>query len=309
MPAPDRWIEISASVPPEDVDAVAAVLSDFTDRGIVIEPAIRPLDDVDFGYEELDAPSVVRAFVAPPLPARARDDLARRLAALPTSQPIEAPRYRELNPADWAEEWKRFYDVQHIGRRLVVRPSWLTYDPRPHEVVIELDPGAAFGTGQHATTRLCLAALDGLVHEGSVVLDVGCGSGILAVAAARLGAATVRAVDNDPDTIEVTVANARANAVAARIDARPGTLGADWPWPDPPEADAIVANISSATVLALLPAIRDALRPGGHSVLSGFLARDAETIAEAATATGLEPRATTFEGEWACIVAARPTTA
>jgi ribosomal protein L11 methyltransferase len=304
--ADDRWIEITVRVAPSDVDPVASTLTDLTGQPVAIEPQIRRLEGIDFGYEELDLPVTVRAYAEPPLPAERRAEIEGALQVLKLSAAVEPPAYRELDPTDWAEEWKRFYDIQHIGDRLVVRPSWLDYDPHEGEVVVDLDPGAAFGTGQHETTRLCLAAIERHLRPGESVLDVGCGSGILAIAAARLGAGRVRAVDVDPDTIRVTLENAVANGVPG-IEAAPGSLGETWPWPEEPprEVGLLVANISSGAVLMLLPETVAALASDGRAVLSGFLVRDAAEIEAAVVAAGLHVHEVLPEREWCAIVAGR----
>jgi len=305
----DRWTEITVRAAPADAELVASILTDLTQQAVAIEPQIKRVEDVDFGYQELDAPVTIRAYAEPAVALERRSLFEATLAGLHLSKPVEPPSYRELDPTDWSEEWKRFYDIQHVGERLVIRPSWLEYAADVGEVVLDLDPGAAFGTGQHETTRLCLGAIERHLQPGVEVLDVGCGSGILAIAAAKLGARHVRAVDIDPDTIRVTEENAAANGVAAEIEAAAGSLGDAWPWAGSPPRDVglLVANISSGTVLLLLPEMQDALASDGHAVLSGFLARDTAEIATAVAQAGLSVTETNTEGDWACLVARRPT--
>jgi len=131
---------------------------------------------------------------------------------------------RLVHESDWANAWKQHFPVLRIGRRIVIRPTWRRHRPAPDDVVLALDPGMAFGTGLHPTTRLCLAALESIADDGRAdgarVLDVGCGSGILAIAAVKLGASDALGVDTDPIAIESTVANARRNRLAARVRAR-----------------------------------------------------------------------------------------
>ena len=320
--ADQRWVEVAARVPPADVDAVADALREAGAEGVAIEPAILVSDAADFQYEELDAPSLVRATFPALAPGGARRALRRRLNALALGAPLPRLRFADVGAHLWAEEWKRFYHVQHIGTRLVVRPSWEPYDPRPHEVVVELDPGTAFGTGQHETTRLCLEAIEQELPRrlsGALdVLDVGAGSGILAIAAALLGARTVRAIDNDPETVAIAAENARLNGVGNRIAFAVGSMSSGptegaWPWPPswsehPPRAccDLLVSNISSTAVIAMLPAFARAIRPGGTVILSGFIARDADEVSEAARAAGLLPDRVTGEAEWRCLVARAP---
>lgn len=306
----DRWIEITARVDPADVEVVAGALSEVSLQGVVIEPAILPSDDVDFAFEELDEPTRIRAFAPDPFPASQRRQLRRRLNDLPLTSPLPRLRYRALVPLNWAEEWKQFFDIQHVGQRIVIRPTWIEYAPAPDELMIDLDPGVAFGTGQHETTRLCLIAIERWLEPGHRVLDVGCGSGILSIGAVKLGASDVLALDVDPDAIAVTEENATANDVSPLVRATVGSLDPDWPnelGSATECADLVVANISSRAVLALLPAIARALRPNGVAILSGFLTRDTLEIERATESADLELLEATAEGQWACLAARRPT--
>jgi ribosomal protein L11 methyltransferase len=302
----NRWIEITAQVAPADVDAVAGLFADVSVGGVVMEPVIRSSDDVEFAFEELDEPTLVRAYAPEPFAPGEREHLRRRLMRLPLTEVLPPLRYRSLVPPNWAEEWKRFYDIQHVGEHFVIRPTWIEYAAKPDELVIDLDPGAAFGTGQHETTRLCLAALERWQIPDGTVLDLGCGSGILAIGAARLGATGVLALDIDPNVITVSDENSTANGVNAQVRSLMGSLGDDWPselGSDIAFADLVVANIASRAVLRLLPAIVAAARLGGVVILSGFLIRDASEIEQAVDGAGLRRLGTTTDGEWACLAA------
>lgn len=292
-----------------DAEMVADALRIAGAEGVAIEPAILLDDDADFTYtERTDVPWTVRGTLPTPFDTAARRALRRQLTALPLRAPLGRLRVAEVRPEQWSEAWKRFFGVLHIGERTVIRPTWERYRAQPHELVIDLDPGTAFGTGQHETTRLCLEALEGVVTPGCTVLDVGAGSGILAIAAAKHGARSVRAIDLDASTVTVVRENAERNGVAARITAAAGTLGDAWPWPrtSPVEcADVVVANISSVAVRAMLPAIVAAVKPGGAVVLSGFLAVDAGAMVRAARRAGLR-EVTRHDGiEWSCILGRR----
>jgi ribosomal protein L11 methyltransferase len=171
--------------------------------------------------------------------------------------------------------------------------------------VLALDPGMAFGTGLHPTTRLCLAALEGLADRGDVegarVLDAGCGSGILAIAALKLGATDAYGVDTDPIAIESTLANARRNRLTRRIQARVGSLPSEQP-----AFDVVLANLIAGVLVPLAPVLRDELRPGGALLASGiFIDREAE-VASAFEAAGLSIRERSAEGEWVAVTAVRP---
>ncbi len=312
----DGWLELSVAGASEDLDAIADLLGEYAPGAVWIEPAIETSDHRDFAFTVL-ATGIVRAAV-PEWSAAARDELGGRLARLPLQAPAGAVVERSIGAHDWAEEWKRFYHVLHAGERLVVRPSWEEYTPAEGEVVIVLDPGAAFGTGQHPSTQLCLAALEREVRPGSRVLDVGCGSGILAVAAVALGAREVVAIDIDSEAATATVQNAAVNGFEDRIRAGTGSVGAAWPWTagtraaEPPTAafDLAVANISAAVLGGLLPDISATLVPGGTFVGAGFIAAAAPEVLAAASAAGLADfRTEVLEDEsgteWHCLVAAR----
>jgi ribosomal protein L11 methyltransferase len=192
-----------------------------------------------------------------------------------------------------------------IGRRIVIRPTWRRHRRQPDDVVLALDPGMAFGTGLHPTTRLCLAALEPLADrgllDGARVLDVGCGSGILAVAALRLGAATAYGVDTDPIAIEATTANGRRNGVARRLRARLGSLpSGEGPF------DVVLANLIAGVLVALAEPLRDEIRTGGTLLASGiFIDREADVRAAFAS-VGLVVTERTAEGDWVALAATRP---
>ena len=302
------WVEVVVRVAPADVEVLADALRAVSPDGVSIEPAIRTLDHDNFQYELLDEPTTLRVSLPGPLTASERRGLRRRLTRMPLTAPLDRIRYREVRDQDWAEEWKRFFSVLHIGRRIVIRPSWEAYEAQSGEVVIDLDPGTAFGTGQHQTTRLCLAALEQYVQPSIVVLDVGTGSGILAIAAALLGASAVRACDNDAGAVAAAEANVERNGVAAIVDCVTGSLGGDWPWPDAPKAsaDLVVANISSLALVALMPEIAAALRPGGCFIGSGFIDSGHPTVAAATRGAGLVTTEVLTDGEWHCLIATKP---
>ncbi|RZO63372.1 MAG: 50S ribosomal protein L11 methyltransferase [Sandaracinaceae bacterium] len=172
---------------------------------------------------------------------------------------------------DWRERWKAFFHTTRVGERLVVRPSWETHDAREGDLVIVLDPGQAFGTGTHETTRLVMRELEARVSGGEHVLDVGCGSGILGIAALKLGAARVVAVDVDPIAVRVTDENAEINGVAIEASTTPIE---DVPGRYP----IVLANIRSPILIPMTESLVAHLTPGGVLVLSGLLAEEESEI-------------------------------
>jgi ribosomal protein L11 methyltransferase len=220
-------------------------------------------------------------------------------------RPIGDLRTRLVSDTDWADAWKALFPVQRVGRRLVIRPTWRRHRVAPGDVVLALDPGMAFGTGLHPTTRLCLAALEGLADDGRLtgahVLDVGCGSGILAIAAVRLGAVAAIGVDTDPIAVEATRANARRNGLGRRIEAREGSL----PSHAPP-FDVVVANLVAGVLVPLATPLRDELRPGGTLLASGIFVDRETDVSAAFEAAGLALTGRSAEGDWVALAARRP---
>jgi ribosomal protein L11 methyltransferase len=223
------WLEMAVEADVEAVEAVSEILGRAAPGGTSVEPAFELVDEGLGARVDTSRPAIVRAYVP------ARDRAAADLAVAEVGEalghlqafglrPIGELQTRIVQETDWADAWKAYFPVMRIGRRLVIRPTWRRHRHSPDDVVLALDPGMAFGTGLHPTTRLCLAAVEGLawrgVLDGARVLDVGCGSGILAIAALKLGAASALGVDTDPIAIEATLANARRNALARRLRAR-----------------------------------------------------------------------------------------
>jgi len=198
---------------------------------------------------------------------------------------------------DWIQIWRRGLGPRRVGERIVVSPTWESPTLGPGDVLVSIDPGMAFGTAEHPTTRGCLRALEGLVREGDRMADVGTGSGILAITAALLGARTVVALDSDPWATATAHSNARVNAVGDRVDIRDGVVGAgDLPALGP--FDGIVSNIEAGVLIPLLPEFRLALAPNGWLVLSGILGAEAHVVVQAAMRQGLSLTSGEDEVEW-----------
>lgn len=261
--------------------------------GVLLVVACEPADTDELaGLLWAHGPLAVEERATPDGPALVAGFADRRAAVLAT----EDLDYRftfELMDADDAalDGWRDHARAWRAGDRIVVTPTWVDPpDERPGDVVIRLDPGRAFGSGSHPSTRLALAALEQAVTPGCSVLDVGCGSGVLAVAAALLGAGRVVGVDTDPAAVKATAANARTNEVtvevrAGSVDDAAGTY------------DVVVANLLAPTIRELGPRLRDRLAPSGTLILSGLLVDQAAVFAE--TLGGQM----TIDGDWAAITA------
>jgi ribosomal protein L11 methyltransferase len=208
-------------------------------------------------------------------PQTDRDALTERLRDLLVAPALE-PRYEELADRPWEREWLKDFRPMRFGRRLWICPGGQTPPPEAADaVVILLDPGLAFGTGTHATTALCLEWLDGRNLAGARVFDVGCGSGILAIAALALGAKHAVAMDIDPQALLATRENAERNGVVAGLDVRPAEAAWDANF------DVVLANILAEPLIELAPRLAQAVRPGGDVVLSGILTTQAADVASA----------------------------
>jgi ribosomal protein L11 methyltransferase len=213
--------------------------------------------------------------------------------------PLERVTWSWQRQEDWAELWKRGLDTRRITHRIVVHPSWLEPSTEPGDIVIQVDPGMAFGTAEHGTTRGCLRLLDKLVAPGDSVLDVGAGSGILSVCAALLGAADVLAVDMDPLAVSAAVENAERNGVAAVVQVEERRVTESWLRALTPR-DGVVANLETSLVLPLLSGLVAATHHPGWLVLSGILLPEREDVLEAVRgqAAHLELRHEEVDGEW-----------
>jgi len=305
QPERERWLEIAVEVTGIDAELAADLLRQGCTGGVAIEAPSRFDRSTDTYVLDGDAPALVKGYL------RAGDDAARvqqsmklALQAAPLERP---PAWRdpvELQEQDWRDSWKKYFGVQKFGARTVVAPGWIEYTPKPGETVVRIDPGMAFGTGQHPTTAMCLAQLESLVAGGDRVLDLGCGSGILAIAAAMHGATRVLALDTDPLAVKAARENAEVNGVTGVVEVREGTL--DPAKPAEEAFDVIDANISGLALERLASAIAASLSPGGRLVASGFLEDTVDAVRNAFTGAGLEVERVIEDGVWRAIVARRP---
>lgn len=194
---------------------------------------------------------------------------------------------------DWSQTWKQFFKPRRVGARFVIRPTWEPFEAGEGDLEIVLDPGQAFGTGDHPTTRLCLELLEQLELGGKRVADVGCGSGILSIGALRLGAESVDAVDIDPVSVQVALENASLNGVTYACRVGDGFKA----LPDPPY-DAAVSNIISAVLIRMAPDAAACVKPGGHWVVSGIIRQNWPDVRDAASRAGFKLERTAEEDEW-----------
>ena len=278
-----RWAEISIDAGPEATDAVGAALYAVGCGGFEVREAAQP-------------PAVAGYL---PVDDRLEDRLGLlkdALAALPGYGVTGAGTdltLRYVEEADWANAWKAFYKPFRVGRRLVVTPPWEHPDLAPDDIPLVIDPGMAFGTGSHPTTQLCLTALEDYVHSRvSRVADVGTGSGILAIAAAKLGASFVAANDNDPLAVRIARENAAANGVSVEVtEALPSS-----------QYDVVVANILAAVIIGMSAELNGLIEPGGILIASGIIDTREDDVRQALEAVGLTHVETRRQTEWVALV-------
>lgn len=206
--------------------------------------------------------------------------------------------HEKMYEEDWANTWKQYYKPSKVGEKIVVKPIWEEYEEKEGELVVNLDPGMAFGTGTHETTRMCIQALEKYVKEESTVFDVGCGSGILAIAAAKLGAKLAVGVDLDPVAVESSIENVGYNNLN-NIEILHGNLVEVIDG----KADIVVANILAEIICILTDDVKRVLKDGGVFITSGIIHDRVDMVCEKLEATGFEVMEKNRDGEWNCIVA------
>ena len=265
---------------------MSEILSRACPGGVSVEAPFVPVQEALAARIDPARPAIVRGYISAIDAAAVRaaiDDVRTALGHLQAFElrPIGELQTRVVHEEDWAEAWKEHFPVLRVGHRLVIRPTWREHVPAPDDVVLSLDPGMAFGTGLHPTTRLCLAGIEQWAESSLLsdarVLDVGCGSGILAIAAALMGASYVLGVDIDPLAVETTKANAAANGMADFIEACSGGL----PLAEPGQFHLVVANLISGLLIDLAGELAATLWPGGQ-LLAGGIYRDREAEVQSA---------------------------
>lgn len=301
-----NWIEIKLRVDGEAAEAVADLLQRYGHQGVSIEQdGIMPE-----AWDEGDVPPaehlIVRAYIPDDerVPG-AKKELETALSHMSLMYPMPTPEYNIVKETDWAEAWKSHYHPVRIGKRTLIRPLWIDMQPQPGDIEIALDPGMAFGTGTHPTTQLCLEALEDLVTPGVRVLDLGCGSGILAIAAAKLGAASVFGLDIDPVAVKVADENIQQNGTKDKITVQQGSL--ENVVSSARRFDLIVVNILARIIIEMCgQGLGQVVRPGGLAIFSGIIEEQAADVENALRQTGLEPYNRYHQNDWVAIIARRP---
>ncbi len=305
-----KWMEIVVVTTQEAKEAVADMLYCRGATGVIVEDselAYGALDNEDYArHLEPDIP-LEEVRVTGYLPvgqskAALVDSLRQALTALVECN-LDAGRAEvlisEVQEEDWATAWKAYFKPLRIGERLVIKPSWEEVVAAPHEVVVEIDPGMAFGTGTHPTTVMCLKLLEKTALESRRVLDLGCGSGILSLAAAKLGAASVTGADSDPVAVAVAQENVRHNQLESIVKTVESHLFSHVTG----QFDVIVANLTAKIILEALPEVPSHLSDGGLLIASGIIRDKLPAVESALAAHGLSVQEVVCEGEWVALVA------
>ncbi len=305
-----QWAEVSVDTSHEATDLVSEILQELGAAGVVIEdPALLNeyirsglWDYTDLKESEETEVVRVKAYWALDEELEGKlQHLAVRLDGLASNgidKGAGAVSWKAVADEDWAETWKEFFHTEKIGAHTVIKPTWEEYEAKAGEIVVELDPGAAFGTGQHATTSLCIRALEDLVRPGMTVFDVGTGSGVLAIVAAKLGAKRVEAVDFDTVAVRVARENVRQNGAedvvhTERSDLLKSVAG---------EADLIIANIIADIIVRLFGEVKGSLAAGGTMLLSGIIEDRLADVVEAAGRHGFSVEKIEQEKGWAAVI-------
>ena len=295
------WVEITIAVHPDETDAIANFLIELGSNGIVEEgpvpgPArVQQQDCLLKAYILQDADT-----------AHCIDSLINYVRALRKAKPEQANQepavtLSEIEDKDWNEQWKSFFQPVKVTDSIVIKPSWRKYWKKGNEIVIELDPGMAFGTGTHASTRLCLQQIEERAAEcsgakESSLLDVGTGSGILAIAAALLGIKQVKGIDNDVQAVECAKKNAANNALSDRVVFESTPL-----YKIPGSFSIVVANILPQTLIDMKDDLIRHLAPSGYLILSGIIRERAQDVIDAFSRE-LSFKQETREEEWSCLI-------
>lgn len=309
------WLEVQIIVPSEGyqghLDLVSNVLMDCGAGGVVLEdPALMEgllargtRENVALKPEQtVSVPSVKAYFpVDQALPGRLEEiQSALHRLGLPGGVVLGT---RQVNQQDWSEMWRSHYKPFRVGRRLVIRPSWEDYHPDSRDLVLVLDPGMAFGCGTHPTTAMCMRLLEEYIRGGEMVCDIGTGSGILAITAARLGARRVLAVDLDELAVRTAQENIARNRVERVVQVVHGNL-LDMVFG---RADLVVANILADVITDMTLEVCRMLVPGGRFIASGIFRDRGEEVRQAIYAAGLEVEHVCMDGDWLAIVAGKET--
>lgn len=305
-----KWTEVCIKTTEEASDAVSEMLTSIGAGGVVIEDPneirrqIESPNSLDYADKEfmdsLGTEVTIKAYfneekTPEELAALIREKLKFISRFLDTGKGYQG--FNRVDDEDWATAWKKYYKPFNISDSVVIKPSWEEYDRKAGEIVIEMDPGMAFGTGTHETTRLCSQLLEKYVKKGDRIIDVGCGTGILSIIAVKLGASHAEAIDIDEVAARVAGENCTINGVPGNVTVRKGVL-ADL---EPIKADIVVANIIADVIIGLSAIMPSYLKKGGILLTSGIIRERRDDVVRTYTGLGFELMNIFEMGEWVAI--------
>ncbi|MFA5575758.1 MAG: 50S ribosomal protein L11 methyltransferase, partial [Tissierellaceae bacterium] len=306
-----KWAEVQIKTTPEKEEIISSILYDVGATGLAIEDprdifeisktpeswSFVDLEDLDLDFDLI----LIKAYFS-----EAEDldhilqDIRNRIKDNPTLRIQDHGLVINIiNDEDYAENWKKYYKTTRIGDRIVIKPSWEEYSIEEGDILVELDPGMAFGTGTHETTAMCAQALEEYIREGDIVYDIGCGSGILSIIAAKLGASKVLAVDNDPVSIDVSIENINLNDVEDIVEVRKGNLLDIVEG----KANVIVSNIIAEIIVKMVKVLKNHLEDGGIFISSGIIEDKIQMVEDSLLANGLKIVDKIKLNQWALIIA------
>ena len=291
-----HWVELSVSAKSDTVEKVASILGQYGQGGATIEEWQSEINEEKTFVVKIYLPHG-RSY------KEVRNNIGHDLANLPSSTPTVI-KERLLKPEDWFDSLKKHFGILEIGEKFIIKPSWICQPlPTSTRTIIELDPGAAFGTGLHPTTRLCLVRLEKYLVPGMSVLDLGTGSGILAIAAVKLGASSVLAIDIDPVAVKAARSNIRINGVEDHVQVKRGSLSTRTQREFKGSFDMAIANITAKTISDLSPGFAKVLKPGGKLIVSGINSQGLDEVLISLALANFKLEAADQDGEWNVVVA------
>lgn len=305
-----NWTEISICTTHEATEAIANIFQDLGASGVVIEdPELVNAYRLAGVWDYCDIPEVIdtkTVVVKAYLPDNEELDGKLRIFKERVDELSEHNldkgqgliECHEIHEEDWASSWKEFFHPIKVGQRIVIKPSWEEYTPLADEIIIELDPGMAFGTGTHHTTTICIQCIEEIIKPGATVFDVGTGSGVLAIVAAKLGAEKVSAVDFDKVAVRVALENVAINAVESKVTVEESDLMAKISG----QADVIIANIIADIIIRMLPEVTRKLKADGYFIASGIIADRISDVTAAVRENELVIEKVVEQGGWAAMV-------
>lgn len=299
----EKWMEITLSTPSELCDALSNFMEELGTQGVFQEEA----DENGFSDAgTADAMDEIKSYL--PLDSdtdkkvNLLNDYIQNLSELFPDMETPSFSLKEIIDPDWGERWKKYFKPLKIGRNIIIKPTWERYTPTSRDIVVDIDPGMAFGTGQHPSTRLCIIAIEEIAlknrsFEKWSVLDIGTGTGILAICAAKIGAGSVAAVDLDSKAVEIAGTNTSINGVEDRVE----IINRDASMCDG-TFELITANLTASTLINLQPIITSLMKPGGYLVASGIIDRDAKNVEKIFQSEDVTLHETKSEEEWVCYI-------